>query len=275
MGAPGAPAQQTRDGATVGHVEVTERFADAVGRDPVPLDETALLIGAHAGGCDVDGALGQLDDLADAVPQPGLETLLATLFGARGFTGNREDYYDPRNSYLHEVLRRRLGIPISLSVLTMEVGRRLGVVLAGVGTPAHFVTRTMGPEPRFVDAFGGGRILDRAELDAMFATIAPGIDLEPHLRPLSTHDILRRMLANLAAIHRRTGDREALLWTTQLRTLIPGSTPDDQRSFGGALAAAGDFVRAAKVLESIVDGGEASDPERELAEARRLRARLN
>ncbi|MDZ7676497.1 MAG: transglutaminase-like domain-containing protein [Acidimicrobiales bacterium] len=256
-------------------MEVTERFADAVGRDPVPLDEAALLIGAHAGDCDVDGALGVLDDLADAVPQPSLETLLATLFGARGFTGDREDYYDPRNSYLHEVLRRRLGIPISLSVLTMEVGRRLGVVLVGVGTPAHFVTRTLDEDPVFVDAFGGGRLLDRAELDGMFATIAPGIDLRPHLEPLPAHDILRRMLANLAAIHRHSGDRDALLWTTQLRTLIPGSTPDDRRSFGGALAAAGDFVRAAKVLESIVDGGDATDPERELAEARRLRARLN
>lgn len=269
------PAHAGRNGTTVGGVEVTERFADAVGRDPVPLDEAALLIGAHAGDCDVDGALAALDELADAVPQPSLETLLATLFGARGFAGDREHYYDPRNSYLHEVLRRRVGIPITLSVLTIEVGRRLGVVLAGVGAPAHFVARTLGDDPMFVDAFGGGRILDGAELEEMFATIAPGIDLRPHLEPLPTHDILRRMLANLAAIHRRSGDRDALLWTTQLRTLIPGSTPDDQRSFGGALAASGDFVRAAKVLESIVDGGDATDPERELAEARRLRARLN
>lgn len=257
-------------------MEVTERFADVVSRHPVPLDEAALLIGAHAEpGVDVDQSLHRLDELADAVAQPSLETLLSTLFGADGFRGDRDDYYDPRNSYLHEVLERRRGIPITLSVLAMEVGRRIGVVLAGVGTPAHFLTRTLEPQPRFVDAFGGGRILDRNQLDGFFATIAPGVDVEPYLDPLPPLDILRRMLANLIGVHRRIGDRDAFLWATQLRTLIPGSSADDHRTFGGALAASGDFARAAKVLESIVDDGRTEDPERELAEARRLRARLN
>ena len=265
-----------QQGATVGFVEVTERFADVVRRDPVPLDEATLLIGVHADPeRDPDVSLERLDALADSVPQPSVETLLATLFGAEGFAGDRETYYDPRNSYLHEVLDRRLGIPITLSVVAMEVGRRVGVGLDGVGTPAHFMLRTHEPEARFVDAFGGGRILHRAELDAFFATIAPGIEIEPFLDPLPPLDIVRRILANLTAIHRRSGDREALLWTTQLRTVIPGSTADDERTFGGALAASGDFARAAKVLESIVDGGRASDPARELAEAQRLRARLN
>lgn len=257
-------------------MEATERFADIVARDPVPLDEAALLIGAHASAdSDVTASLAALDSLAEAVPQPSVETLLATLFGAEGFVGDHETYYDPRNSYLHEVLARRLGIPITLSVLAMEVGRRIGVELDGVGTPAHFMVRTREAVPRFVDAFGGGRILDRAEMDDLFAALAPGIDITPFLAPLPTLDIVRRILANLTAIHRRSGDREALLWTTQLRTVIPGSTADDERTFGGALAASGDFARAAKVLESIVDGGRASDPERELAEAQRLRARLN
>ena len=88
-------------------------------------------------------------------------------------------------------------------------------------------------------------------------------------------DVLRRMLANLAAVHRRRGDRDGLLWATQLRTLLPAATVDDERAFGGALAAAGDFARAAKVLESIVDTGRVDDPSREIAEAQRLRARLN
>lgn len=259
-------------------MEVTERFADVVARDPLPLDEAALLIGAHAGshrGEEVESGMRRLDDLAAEVPRPCLETLLATIFGVEGFTGDRQHYYDPANSYLQDVLRRRRGIPITLSVVVMEVGRRVGVQLLGVGTPAHFVTCTPGVEPRYVDAFDGGRILDRAELDDLFATLAPGIDIEPYLEPIPPGDILRRMLANLVAVHRRRGDRDALLWTTQLRTLLPGSTADDERSFGGALAATGDFVRAAKVLESIVQQGRTSDPEREIAEARRLRARLN
>lgn len=258
------------------NVEVTERFADVVARDPVPLDEAALLIGAHASpDRELASSLERLDALAASVPHPSVETLLATLFGVEGFIGDRETYYDARNSYLQDVLDRRRGIPITLGVLAVEVGRRVGVDLDGVGTPAHFMVRTREPRTRFVDAFGGGRILDRGELDVMFESLAPGIDIEPFLRPLAPLDIVRRILANLTSIHRRSGDREALLWTTQLRTVIPGSTADDERTFGGALAASGDFARAAKVLESIVDGGRASDPERELAEAQRLRARLN
>lgn len=257
-------------------MEATERFADVVTRDPVPLDEAALLIGAHAApGLDVSDGLTHLDDLAASVPEPTVETLLATLFGAEGFVGDQESYYDPRNSYLHEVIGRRRGIPITLSVLAIEVGRRLEIGLDGVGTPAHFLTRTRETTPRFVDAFGGGRILVRSELASFFAELVPGVEIEPFLTPLGNLDVLRRILANLTAVHRRSGDREALLWTTQLRTVIPGSTADDARIFGGALAASGDFARAAKVLESIVDGGRASDPERELAEAQRLRARLN
>lgn len=257
-------------------MEATEQFADVVARDPVPLDEAALLIGAHAEpGLDVPAVLAQLDDLATSVPEPSVETLLATLFGAEGFAGDHEDYYDPRNSYLHEVVARRRGIPITLAVVAIEVGRRLEIGLDGIGTPAHFLVGTREAEPRFVDAFGGGRLLDRLEVERFFAELVPGVEIAPFLTPLSTLDVLRRILANLTAIHRRSGDRESLLWTTQLRTIIPGSTADDERTFGGALAASGDFVRAAKVLESIVDGGRAADPERELAEAQRLRARLN
>ncbi|WP_436795942.1 transglutaminase family protein [Actinospongicola halichondriae] len=257
-------------------MEATERFADVVARDPVPLDEAAFLIGAHADpDCDVAAGLARLDALAESVAEPSLEALLAALFGTGAFVGDRATYYDARNSYLHAVLDRGRGIPITLAVLAMEVGRRVGVGLDGVGTPAHFVVRTRDPEVRFVDVFGGGRVLDRGDLDEMFRTLAPGIDIGPFLAPLAPLDIVRRILANLTNIHRRSGDRDALLWTTQLRTVVPGSTADDERIFGGALAATGDFARAAKVLESIVDGGRASDPERELAEARRLRARLN
>ena len=83
-------------------MEVTERFADVVRRDPVPLDEAALLIGMHAApGRDPETSLARLDDLAGSVPQPSVETLLATLYGAEGFVGDSESYYDPRNSYLH------------------------------------------------------------------------------------------------------------------------------------------------------------------------------
>ena len=257
-------------------MELTERFADVVVRDPLPLDEALALIGAHAdASCDVDATLRALDDLAGEVPPGGLGPLLQTLFGTHGFVGDQTDYYDPRNSYLHEVLARRRGIPITLSVVLMEVGRRVGVDVQGVATPGHFVTVVAGEEPRYVDAFGGGRVLDRSGLEALFETLAPGVDLGPFLPPVPGVEIVRRVLNNLVAVHRRRADRDALLWSTQLRTLVPGSSPDDERTFGGALAASGDFARAAKVLESLVDRGAAPDPQRELAEAQRLRARLN
>ena len=171
------------------------------------------------------------------------------------------------------MLDRRQGIPITLSVVLMEVGRRVGLHIDGIGTPAHFVTRAA--DGRYIDAFDRGRVLDRAGLEATFARIVPGLDLEPYLGALPRLEIIRRVLGNLVSIHRQAGDRDGLLWATQLLTLVPGSSPDDRRTFGGALAASGDFARAAKVLESIVDEGQAADPARELAEAQRLRARLN
>lgn len=257
-------------------MEVTERFAELVSHPEFALDEATLLIAAHADpGCDVEANVARLDELARSVPEPTLPALTTTLFGRWGFVGDQVDYYDPRNSYLHEVLERRRGIPITLSVLLIEVGRRAGVPLAGVGTPAHFMTCTQAEPRRWVDAFAGGRILDRADLDEQFSRLAPGIDLDPYLAPVGSRQIVGRLLANLVAIHRRRNDRTGLLWSSRLRTLVPGSTPDDQRAYGGALAACGDFVRAAKVLEALVEDGRASDPDDELAKARRLRARLN
>lgn len=257
-------------------MEVTERFADLVSQPDFPLDEAALLIAVHADpGCDVAANLARLDELARSVPEPTLPALTTSLFGRWGFVGDQVDYYDPRNSYLHEVLERRRGIPITLSVALIEVGRRAGVPLAGVGTPAHFMTCTTTGTRRWVDAFAGGRILDRDELDDQFSRLAPGVDLDAYLDPVPPRAIVARMLGNLVAIHRQRNDRTALLWASRLRTLVPGSTPDDRRAYGGALAACGDFVRAAKVLESLVEDGHASDPDDELAKARRLRARLN
>jgi hypothetical protein len=120
-------------------VDVTERFRALVHGPEVslPLDEAALLIAAHAEpGLDLDAELARLDELAAGVANPTLDGLRRHLFGELGFRGADHDYDDPRNSYLHVVVERRVGIPISLSVLLMEVGRRIGVPLAGCPCPA-------------------------------------------------------------------------------------------------------------------------------------------
>lgn len=257
-------------------VELTERFADLVARERVPLDEAVALVGAHADpSCDVDEVLRQLDALAADVSGAGLEPLLEALFVTGGFGGAVDDYYDPRNSYLHHVLHRRIGLPITLSVVLIEVGRRVGVDIVGIAAPAHFVTRLAADEDTYIDAFRSGQVLDRSQLEGLFASITPGIELDPFLPPVGTVDIVRRVLANLAAVHRSRGDHDALRWTTELRTLLPGASADDLRAFGGALAAGGDFARAAKVLDALADDRRVDDPKGTRLEAQRLRARLN
>src|SRR5204862_32917 len=129
---------------TVGRVDATGRFADLVnGREAeLPVDEAALLIAAHAyPELDVAEQLARLDALALWCFAPTLDALVEHLFVDEDFHGNADDYYDPRNSFLNDVLDRRVGIPITLSVLTMEVGRRIGVPVAGVSMPGHFLLR--------------------------------------------------------------------------------------------------------------------------------------
>ncbi len=261
-------------GATVARVEATERFADLVQRPTFPLDEAALLVAVHGDErCDVDRELVRLDDLADRVPGDDLESLLRAVFGAEGFVGDPENYHDPRNSYLHEVVARRRGIPITLSIVLIEVGRRIGVTLDAIGAPRHFLTAPHGAHDCWIDAFAGGVVLDRAALDTFLAGVAPGVDPEPYLAPLHPADVLRRVLANLIGIHRQRADRDGLLWAARLRTLLPGADADDQRTYAGALAASGDFTMAAKVFESLAE--DIDETEEALATARRLRARLN
>lgn len=248
-------------------MDATERFADVVTTDPVRLDWAATLIGAVGDpGCDVAKTVHRLDDLAARVPEASLDGVLSAVFGDGGLAGDRSSYYDPDNSFLHLVLERRCGIPITLSVVLLEVARRVDVPLAGVGAPTHFLVRTVddGP-PTFIDAFDGGTRYDRPGLDRLFSDLAPGVDLSLHLEPLGPVEIVRRMLNNLVAAYRRRGDRDGLLWSSALRTMVPGAPPEHVRAYGASLAASGDFARAAKILESLADDAEAS----------RLRARLN
>ena len=155
-------------------MDATRRFAQLITRPvhEVPLDEVALLIAAHAyPSLDVVRQRRRLDLLADRCPKPALEAVVAYLFVDLGFAGNRHDYYDPRNSYLNDVLDRRTGIPISLAVLAMEVGRRVGVSLVGVGMPGHFLLRDALDDTVFVDPFGRGRMLDRGGCEAAFHSV--------------------------------------------------------------------------------------------------------
>ena len=212
------------------------RFTLAVA-DPaglLPLDEATLCIAAVLDpGVDVEANLQVLDELAARCPSPTLDALMRHLFGAKGegFRGNPEDYYDPRNSFLHEVLRRRVGIPISLCVLAMEVGRRLGVPMDGVGMPGHFLLRDKVDTSVFCDPYNRGRFLDAAGCESLFRSTVgserpwyPGF-LDPVPRPA----IVARVLANLHGIYERRRDLLARGAVARLRLAMP-DLPQAERS---------------------------------------------
>jgi regulator of sirC expression with transglutaminase-like and TPR domain len=126
------------------------------------------------------------------------------LFEQLGFHGNREDYYDPRNSFMNDVIDRRTGIPITLSLVLIEVGRRLGLPLVGIGLPGHFLVGSADRFDIFVDAFDGGRILTRSDATALFRSMQPGVPFRPEfLSPVRPAQFLTRILNNLLEIYLR------------------------------------------------------------------------
>lgn len=209
------------------------RFGELVqmGHD-LPLDEASALIGAVLSpdtSVDFEGQLARLDELAAAVRQPTIAGLVTSLFsGSNSFTGNQLDYYSPKNSLLHHVLDQRTGIPISLSTVTIEVGRRIGLDLCGVGMPAHFivgVTPTTGLVPEtFIDPFHGGQIMDIDQCRSLFHRVAGSHQPfdRRFLAVTPSLGILERVLNNLKAIYQRNGDVSALRTVMMLRSRLPG-----------------------------------------------------
>lgn len=223
-------------------VDVHARFGELV-QGPeaaIPLDEAALLIAAADHPVDVAAELGALDDLAAGIGPPAApDALAAALFGPGGFAGNAHDYSDPRNSYLDEVRRRRLGIPISLSVVMIEVGRRLGIPLVGIGMPGHFLVGVPGEGgdgvTGYVDPFHGGVHLDHDAVHARFASLHPGAPfLDGYLDPVGPRAVLARMLVNLVASHLARDPLRAIA-PLRLRLALPDLPPAERRQAEAAL----------------------------------------
>jgi regulator of sirC expression with transglutaminase-like and TPR domain len=254
-------------------MDTTERFALLVQRsdDEVPLDEAALLIAAHDHQLDVSAQLARLDELAAQAPASP-DALATFLFVERGFIGNAVDYGDPRNSYLDAVLDRRLGLPITLSLLMMEIGRRRGIDVHGVGMPGHFLVRS---GSQFFDPFYGGERLDEDGCRERFDSLRQGAPFLPSfLDPVGRHAILARMLANL--VHSFVAREPAsAVWALRLRLLMPGISADERRDAAELLGTLGQFEEAASALDVIagqLDGDDANRAERDAAA---YRARAN
>lgn len=253
------------------------RFAALVARpdEEIPLDEAALLIAAHARPeLDVVTELGRLDDLAAGCKEPTLEGLTRHLFDDLGFRGNTEHYREPENSYLDQVLTRRVGIPITLSVLTMEVGRRLGVALDGVGMPGHFLVRHRADPTMFLDPFGGGRRLDAAGCRALFTAMGGTGWEDSFLQPVGTRAILTRMLLNLQGVF-LPGNLRSAAWVLELRLTIPGLPVAERLSLARALGSLGRFGSAATELDRVAEGLADEEAVTVRAESTALRARTN
>jgi regulator of sirC expression with transglutaminase-like and TPR domain len=250
-------------------------------REPIDLARAALAIAREEyADLDEERYLRALDDLAAQVMRalpPGalaerrVGRLTSVLFHELGFSGNEADYYDPRNSFLNEVIERRTGIPLTLSVLYMEVGRRCGLKIDGVLFPGHFLCKvTLDEGELIVDPFHRGQILSLSELKRRL-TAAMGDQARFDrrvLRPARTREILSRMLQNLRSIYLNRRDLPSALSCVDRLLLF---APDDVRvlrdrarlyeMLGGEQAAAGDLERVLSL-----------DPN--ASDARTLRARM-
>jgi regulator of sirC expression with transglutaminase-like and TPR domain len=236
----------------------------------LPVGEASLLIAEHAmPGLDVPAQLARLDDLAAGVDEPSVDGLRSHLVDRLGFRGDVDSYHDVRNSLLPEVLDRRMGMPLTLAIVGMEVGRRVGVELVGVGMPGHFLLGVGRPDARYLDLYHGGAVLDPDACRVIFARLHPEEAWDDaFLEPVGPVTIITRLLANLGASYRRSGDRDGLAWALDLRLRLPGATDRERRELALVLGAAGRYDEAADALEG-------TGAERDHRAAARMRARLN
>jgi regulator of sirC expression with transglutaminase-like and TPR domain len=241
------------------------RFASLLAREPVPLDEATLALALEEyPQLEPETYLARLDALARRVvrrsPAPmraasTLRSLREVLHEEEGLRGNAEDYADPRNSFLNEVLDRGLGLPITLSVVYMEVARRAGLRLEGVGFPGHFLAKYTSPSgvAVFVDAFHGGEMLSGDECLARYKARSGGRDLDPrHLSAVSPRQILARMLQNLKRVYLDRRDDVRLFWVLDRVLLLAPGQLEALRERGLAAARLGGAAAARRDLEAYL-----------------------
>jgi regulator of sirC expression with transglutaminase-like and TPR domain len=211
----------------------------------INLAEAALLIASEEyPHLDVPRYLKHLDDMGLALrarladeprPERAVMALNRYLFQEEGFRGNVEEYYDPKNSYLNDVIDRRIGIPITLSTVYMEVARRAGVHVEGVGLPGHFIVRVvLGGHGLLVDPFHGGVLLTEADcqerLDRIFAgRVKVASEM---LAACDRREILGRMLRNLKALFMRREDYPRALRAADLLLCVHPDSAEDLRDRG-------------------------------------------
>ena len=252
--------------------EISRRFSEFAyaSDDAIDLAEAAFLVAATAyPGIDMTRQLGLLDSLASAAgrrvgqardPLEQTNALSEFLFDEIGFQGNREDYYDPRNSFLNDVLKRRLGIPITLSLVYIEVGKRLGLPLVGVGLPGHFLVRHRQVADHYVDPFHEGILLSVQECAARYREASnPSVPWdEQYLAPVTNLDFVTRILQNLKGAYLRLREYETALEYSGLLLDLRPDVAEERRDRGLVLSRMGKYAEAIEDLRSylgLVDDG--------------------
>jgi regulator of sirC expression with transglutaminase-like and TPR domain len=191
------------------------------------------------------------DRLADeTAPLLVLQEMNRVLFEEEGFRGNTEAYYDPRNSFLNDVLDRRLGIPLTLSLVYMEVGWRLGLNLYGINFPGHFLVEYDGSALRLlIDPFQKGEIRFEDQAQELLDRVYGGaVQLQPeYLRRASRRDIVARLLANLKSVYLNARQDAHALSVIERIILVRPSAKDELRDRGMVLA------RVGRVDEALID----------------------
>lgn len=245
-----------------------QRFADQVDRPEADIDLAAAALAIAAEEYPQLQAapyLRRLDLLAERVkdrlsdetaPVVVLQELCNVIFEEERFRGNSEAYYDPRNSFLNDVLDRRLGIPITLSVVILEVGWRLGLPLAGVNFPGHFLVLYPGDAVRLlIDPFNDGRIRFEDEAQELLDRVYGGmVRLRPEfLRSATKSEVLTRILTNLKGIYLNARDDRRALATVERILLVRPTAANELRDRGMLLARTGRVGEAIEDLERYLD----------------------
>jgi regulator of sirC expression with transglutaminase-like and TPR domain len=271
-----------------------EGFSALVAREDRQIDlaRACLEIAADAyPGLDIDGYVGEIARFAarlrarlaaGAALEDRVIALNEFLFGDLGFRGNAGNYYDPRNSYLNQVIDRRRGIPITLSVLYLEIGRRIELPLEGVSFPGHFMVRLpMRGGTLVLDPFEGGVPQSEDELRDRLKRVIPrvagasagGVDvadlpLDQFLEPANNRQILARLLRNLKGIYREKDDPERQLQVLNRMLIVAPEAAGDLRDRGYL------YERLECWRPALQDLASYLEREPEAADAEEVRARM-
>ena len=249
-------------------IKARESFRDiaALDEEAFPLDRAALILALEEyPDLNIQEYLRRLDTLAaraevligeDSDPINTIEGINQVLFVQEGLRGNDEDYYDPRNSFLNEVLDRRLGIPISLSVIFMEVAKRIGFPIEGLGFPGHFLVKHVtNDRDIIIDPFNLGRILTPNDCQELLDKVYDGtVSMNASLlQPMNKRAILTRMLYNLKGVYVQKEQHYKALSVIDRILMLNPWTPSEIRDRGLLYMETSLFAKALADLEAYLE----------------------